>query len=65
MTTQLHINRNSQTNKITSIIVNDKYKFKGDNKVYSVNFVHQELKDFPKWLQEPQTQKLIDIIWKS
>jgi len=65
MRTKLQVNRDEKTQKIKSIIVNDKYEFKGDKKIYDVRFKHQELTDYPKWLVEPQMIELLENIWKS
>ena len=39
MRTKLQVNRDEKTQKIKSIIVNDKYEFKGDKKIYDVTIV--------------------------
>ena len=57
--TTLKVNRCDVSQKITSVIVNDKYEMRGDDKVYDVRFSDKELKDYPSWLKEPQMIELI------
>jgi len=65
MRTTLKVLRDETSHKIKSVIVNDKYEFRGDKKVYDVRYKDKELIDYPKWLKEPQMMELIKSIWKS
>tara|TARA_Y100001937_G_C7133368_1_gene338709 strand:- start:3568 stop:3783 length:216 start_codon:yes stop_codon:yes gene_type:complete len=57
--TTIKVKRCEITRKVTSVVVNGKYEFKGDKKVYDANFINQEIKDYPLWLKEPQMVELI------
>lgn len=58
--TTIKVNRCEITHQVKSVIVNGKYEFKGDKKVYDANFINQEMKDYPLWLKEPQMVELIE-----
>jgi hypothetical protein len=50
---------------VTSFIIDDKYEIKPDGKVYSPNFSHNELSDYPSDLLNKDINSLINALWKS
>jgi len=51
--------------KPKAIIVNEVYEIRKDGKVYDIHYANMPIKDYPKWLDEPNMKKLIKSLWNN
>jgi hypothetical protein len=52
-------------NNVKSVIINKIYEIKKDGKVYDIHYANKEVKNYPKWLDEPTMKKLIKHLWNN
>lgn len=65
MRTNLLIIRDEKNNNIKAILINDKYEYRGDNKIYDVRYANKELTNYPDWLKNSEIQKMLSNMWES
>ena len=65
MRTNLLIIRDEKNNNIKAILINDKYEYRGDNKMYDVRYANKELTNYPDWLKNSEIQKMLSNMWES
>tara|TARA_B100001059_G_C17725669_1_gene523275 strand:+ start:639 stop:863 length:225 start_codon:yes stop_codon:yes gene_type:complete len=63
MRTNLLIIRDEITKNIKAILINDKYEYRGNDKLYDVRYANKELTDYPDWLKNSEIQKMLKDMW--
>lgn len=65
MRTNLLIIRDEKNNNIKAILINDKYEYRGDDKIYDVRYANKELTNYPDWLKNYEIQRMLSDMWQS
>jgi len=65
MRTNLLIIRDEKNTNIKGILINDKYEYRGDDKIYDVRYANKELTNYPDWLKNSEIQKMLSDMWET